>query len=160
MEFGIAVLQVRELIEFLNFTLSSPNAAVRTNSVTVLGALFVFVRLVADKALPKPIKQAIVEVISNDDSGKNTTEELFPKVDITSRMLDLNIKIVDGDQSALKIVIVTERIDNLKVAILSPNKLLRDSIAFLANQLNGKDKQQKGTTGRNVLRHLKDESKK
>ncbi|CAG8554912.1 1142_t:CDS:2 [Funneliformis caledonium] len=98
MEFGIAVVQVRELIEFLNFTLSSRNAAVRTNSVTVLGALFAFHLLktkiptqlsqltmnlkVADKALPKPIKQAIVEVISNDDSGKNTTEELFPKVDI------------------------------------------------------------------------------
>jgi cytoskeleton-associated protein 5 len=43
MEFGIAGLQVRELIEFLKSALSNSNAAVRTNSVTVLGALRIFV---------------------------------------------------------------------------------------------------------------------
>jgi len=43
MEFGIASLQVRELIDFLKGALGSSNAAVRTNSVTVLGALRIFV---------------------------------------------------------------------------------------------------------------------
>lgn len=43
MEFGIGGLQVRELIEFLKVTLGSSNASVRTNAVTVLGALRVFV---------------------------------------------------------------------------------------------------------------------
>lgn len=43
MEFGISGLQVRELIEFLKFALGNNNATVRTNSVTVLGALRVFV---------------------------------------------------------------------------------------------------------------------
>jgi cytoskeleton-associated protein 5 len=43
MDFGIVGLQVRDLIDFLKFTLSNTNAAVRTNSVTVLGALRIYV---------------------------------------------------------------------------------------------------------------------
>ena len=43
MEFGIAGLQVRDLIDFLKSTLSNTNAAVRANSVTVLGALRIYV---------------------------------------------------------------------------------------------------------------------
>ncbi|RIA95528.1 armadillo-type protein [Glomus cerebriforme] len=113
MEFGIAGLQVRELIEFLKFALSSSNAAVRTNSVTVLGALRIFVgpdirtfvqdlnptqlatidsefEKVADEAPPKALR-ASIEVSGSGTSGKNTLEELFPKVDIgaqfTSKMM-------------------------------------------------------------------------
>ncbi|RUO96555.1 hypothetical protein BC936DRAFT_141846 [Jimgerdemannia flammicorona] len=43
MEFGITGLQVRELIEFIKFCLSNSNAAIRTNAVTVLGALRLYI---------------------------------------------------------------------------------------------------------------------
>jgi len=42
-DFGIAGLQVREMIEFLKVALGSANAAVRTNAVTVLGTLRRFI---------------------------------------------------------------------------------------------------------------------
>ena len=42
-DFGIAGLQVRELIDFLKFALGSANAAVRTNAVSVLGILRRFI---------------------------------------------------------------------------------------------------------------------
>ncbi|CAG8439476.1 8530_t:CDS:10 [Diversispora eburnea] len=112
MEFGIAGLQIRELIDFLKFCLSSTNASVRTNSVTILGSLRIHVgpdirtfvqdlnatqlaiidnefEKVKDEAPPKPVK-ASVEVTSS--GGKNDVlDELFPKVDIgalfTSKIL-------------------------------------------------------------------------
>lgn len=43
MEFGIIGLQVRELIDFIKFCLASSNAAVRTNAVTVLGVLRLYI---------------------------------------------------------------------------------------------------------------------
>ncbi|KAI7849124.1 armadillo-type protein [Circinella umbellata] len=43
MEFGIAGLQVRDLIEFLKFALSNTNASVRTSAVKVLGALRLYI---------------------------------------------------------------------------------------------------------------------
>lgn len=39
MDFGIAGLQVRDLIDFLKTALGNTNASVRTNAVTVLGGL-------------------------------------------------------------------------------------------------------------------------
>ena len=42
-DFGIAGLQVRELIDFLKIALGSANAAVRTNAVSVLGTLRRFI---------------------------------------------------------------------------------------------------------------------
>ncbi|CAG8731036.1 7467_t:CDS:2, partial [Cetraspora pellucida] len=113
MEFGIAGVQVRELIDFIKFTLTSSNAAVRTNAVTVLGALRIYVgpdirtfvqdlnptqlatidiefEKVADQAPPQPIKTS-VEVASSGRGGNDALEELFPKVDIgaqfTSKMM-------------------------------------------------------------------------
>ncbi|CAG8499882.1 1285_t:CDS:10, partial [Ambispora leptoticha] len=111
MEFGITGLQVRELIDFLKFALSSSNAAVRTNAVTVLGALRIYVgpgirtfiqdlnatqlatidtefEKVADQAPPQPTKSSAEFAGS---SGGDALEELFPKVDIgaqfTSKMI-------------------------------------------------------------------------
>ncbi|CAG8714523.1 7634_t:CDS:10, partial [Racocetra persica] len=104
MEFGIAGVQVRELIDFIKFALTSSNAAVRTNAVTVLGALRIYVgpdirtfvqdlnptqlatidaefEKVADQAPPQPIKTS-VEVASSGRGGNDALEELFPKVDI------------------------------------------------------------------------------
>ncbi|GET04485.1 microtubule associated protein [Rhizophagus clarus] len=113
MEFGIAGLQVRELIEFLKVALGSSNASVRTNAVTVLGALRIFVgpdirtfvqdlnptqlatidsefEKVASQEPPKSLRPS-AEVVSVGGSGKNPIEELFPKVDIgaqfTSKMM-------------------------------------------------------------------------
>jgi cytoskeleton-associated protein 5 len=43
MEFGIAGLQVRDLIDLLKFALANTNASVRTSAVTVLGALRQFI---------------------------------------------------------------------------------------------------------------------
>ncbi|CAB4441999.1 unnamed protein product [Rhizophagus irregularis] len=113
MEFGIGGLQVRELIEFLKVTLGSSNASVRTNAVTVLGALRVFVgpdirtfvqdlnptqlatidsefEKVAGQEPPKSLR-ASAEATGTGSSGKNPIEELFPKVDIgaqfTSKMM-------------------------------------------------------------------------
>lgn len=43
MDFGIAGLQVRDLIDFIKFALSNTNASVRTSAVTVLGALRMFI---------------------------------------------------------------------------------------------------------------------
>ncbi|CAG8484013.1 10579_t:CDS:10 [Racocetra fulgida] len=104
MEFGIAGVQVRELIDFIKFALTSSNAAVRTNAVAVLGALRIYVDIrtfvqdlnptqlatidaefekVADQAPPQPIKTR--------RGGNDALEELFPKVDIgaqfTSKMM-------------------------------------------------------------------------
>ncbi|CAG8507139.1 14043_t:CDS:10, partial [Dentiscutata heterogama] len=113
MEFGIVGVQVRELIDFIKFTLTSSNAAVRTNSVTVLGALRIYVgpdirtfvqdlnptqlatidvefEKVADQAPPQPTKTS-VEVAGSGRGGNDALEELFPKVDIgaqfTSKMM-------------------------------------------------------------------------
>ncbi|KAF0542990.1 ARM repeat-containing protein [Gigaspora margarita] len=113
MEFGIVGVQVRELIDFIKFTLTSSNAAVRTNAVTVLGALRIYVgpdirtfvqdlnptqlatidiefEKVADQAPPQPVKTS-AEVASSGRSGNDALEDLFPKVDVgaqfTSKMM-------------------------------------------------------------------------
>ncbi len=66
MEFGIAGLQVRELIEFLKFALSSSNAAVRTNSVTVLGALRIFVGPGKKRKFRFTVVNLICDIIINN----------------------------------------------------------------------------------------------
>ncbi|KAG9290927.1 hypothetical protein G9A89_011077 [Geosiphon pyriformis] len=112
MEFGITGLQVRDLIDFLKSSLSSSNAAVRTNAITVLGALRIFVgpgirtfvqdlnatqlsiidaefKKVADQTPPQPSK--ISAEFAASSGGADALEELFPKVDIgaqfTSKMI-------------------------------------------------------------------------
>ncbi|CAJ0826900.1 1337_t:CDS:10, partial [Entrophospora sp. SA101] len=103
MEFGINGLQVRELIDFLKFALTSSNASVRTNAVTVLGALRIFIgsdirtfvqdlnatqlatidaefERVADQAPPEPIKAS--SQLTSSGAKTSVMEELFPKVDI------------------------------------------------------------------------------
>ncbi|CAG8638343.1 14946_t:CDS:10, partial [Gigaspora margarita] len=117
MEFGIVGVQVRELIDFIKFTLTSSNAAVRTNAVTVLGALRIYVgpdirtfvqdlnptqlatidiefEKVADQAPPQPVKTS-AEVASSGRSGNDALEDLFPKVDVgaqfTSKMMTVSI---------------------------------------------------------------------
>ncbi|KAG0164625.1 Microtubule-associated protein, microtubule dynamics during spindle orientation [Apophysomyces sp. BC1034] len=54
MEFGIAGLQVRDLIDFLKSSLSNTNAAVRTSAVTVLGALRLYIGPGIDDSVKYP----------------------------------------------------------------------------------------------------------
>ncbi|CAG8549433.1 3362_t:CDS:10, partial [Funneliformis caledonium] len=145
MEFGIAALQVRELIEFLKFALSSSNAAVRTNSVTVLGALRVFVgpdirtfvqdlnptqlatidsefEKVADKAPPKALKTS-VDVISTGGSGKDTLEELFPKVDISAQFTSKMMAECNDDKWKVR----KDALDQV-LAIVDANKKIKPSL--------------------------------
>ncbi|CAG8520285.1 7962_t:CDS:10 [Acaulospora colombiana] len=143
MEFGIAGLQIRELIDFLKFCLSSSNASVRTNSVTVLGALRIYVGpdirtfvqdlnptqlatidnefdKVADQAPPRPVK---AEVASSGRGGNDTLEELFPRVDIgalfTSKMM--------ADANDEKWKTRKEALDQI-LAIVDSNKKIKPNL--------------------------------
>ncbi|RUS19776.1 armadillo-type protein [Endogone sp. FLAS-F59071] len=110
MEFGITGLQVRELIDFIKFCLASSNAAVRTNAVTVLGVLRLYIgpevksfvqdvnptllatieaefAKVADMEPPKPPKASATSA-----TGDEALEDLFPRVDIGSQ---LNSKLLE-----------------------------------------------------------------
>ncbi|CAI2179034.1 13105_t:CDS:10 [Funneliformis geosporum] len=145
MEFGIAALQVRELIEFLKFALGSSNAAVRTNSVTVLGALRIFVgpdirtfvqdlnptqlatidsefEKVADEAPPKALKTS-VDVISKGGSGKDTLEELFPKVDISAQFTSKMMAECNDDKWKVR----KDALDQV-LAIVDANKKIKPSL--------------------------------
>ncbi|KAF9948601.1 Microtubule-associated protein, microtubule dynamics during spindle orientation [Mortierella alpina] len=136
-DFGIAGLQVRELIDFLKFALGSANAAVRTNAVSVLGVLRRFIgpgirsfvedcnsallatidtefAKVADMEPPQ-VSKGVVE----DSAGNAAVEELFPKVDIgnqfTSALLeecgDANWKVrKEGLEKVAAIVDANKRI--------------------------------------------------
>ncbi|KAG0261640.1 Microtubule-associated protein, microtubule dynamics during spindle orientation [Mortierella polycephala] len=110
-DFGIAGLQVRELIDFLKVALGSANAAVRTNAVTVLGILRRFIgpgirsfvedcnsallatidaefAKVADMEPPQ-VSKGMAEASADDagaSAGAAAVEELFPKVDISNQL--------------------------------------------------------------------------
>ncbi|CAG8440367.1 2083_t:CDS:10, partial [Acaulospora morrowiae] len=145
MEFGIAGLQVRELIDFLKFCLSNTNASVRTNSVTALGALRIYVgpdirtfvqdlnptqlatidnefEKVADQAPPKPSKVS-AEIANSGRGGNDALEELFPKVDIgalfTSKMM--------ADASDDKWKTRKEALDQI-LAIVDSNKRIKPNL--------------------------------
>ncbi|KAG0237016.1 Microtubule-associated protein, microtubule dynamics during spindle orientation [Actinomortierella wolfii] len=108
-DFGIARLQIRELIDFLKFALGSANAAVRTNAVTCLGTLRRFVgptsidaefAKVADMGPPQVTKGlAAAEDAGGAGAGSASSggggggasaeaamEELFPRVDISPQL--------------------------------------------------------------------------
>ncbi|KAG0332620.1 Microtubule-associated protein, microtubule dynamics during spindle orientation [Podila horticola] len=138
-DFGIAGLQVRELIDFLKVALGSANAAVRTNAVSVLGILRRFIgpgirsfvedcnssllatidaefAKVADLEPPQVTKGAVEE---SGGAGSAAVEELFPKVDIgnqfTSALLeecaDANWKVrKEGLEKVAAIVDANKRI--------------------------------------------------
>ncbi|KAI9315486.1 armadillo-type protein [Dichotomocladium elegans] len=116
MEFGIAGLQVRDLIEFIKFALSNTNASVRTSAVTVLGALRMFIGpeiksfvqdvapallanieaefdKVAQMDRPQPTRTSADVQASGGGGGKggggsaaDAVESLFPRVDISSQL--------------------------------------------------------------------------
>ncbi|KAG0348125.1 Microtubule-associated protein, microtubule dynamics during spindle orientation [Podila humilis] len=137
-DFGIAGLQVRELIEFLKFALGSANAAVRTNAVSVLGILRRFIgpsirsfvedcnssllaTIDAEFAKVADLEPPQVTKGATDDSGAGNAavEELFPKVDIgnqfTSALLeecaDANWKVrKEGLEKVAAIVDANKRI--------------------------------------------------
>ncbi|KAF7730601.1 Microtubule-associated protein, microtubule dynamics during spindle orientation [Apophysomyces ossiformis] len=108
MDFGIAGLQVRDLIDFLKSSLSNTNAAVRANAVTVLGALRLYIgpevisfvqdvtpalmatieaefEKVAKMEPPKPTKGAAE---AESGGGSDAVESLFPRVDISGPLSD------------------------------------------------------------------------
>ncbi|CAG8802665.1 3685_t:CDS:2, partial [Gigaspora rosea] len=151
MEFGIVGVQVRELIDFIKFTLTSSNAAVRTNAVTVLGALRIYVgpdirtfvqdlnptqlatidvefEKVADQAPPQPVKTS-AEVASSGRSGNDALEELFPKVDVgaqfTSKMMTVSISPSKSNDDKWK-----TRKDALEqvLAIVDANKRIKPNL--------------------------------
>ncbi|CAI2189255.1 12155_t:CDS:10, partial [Funneliformis geosporum] len=145
MEFGIASLQVREIIEFLKFALGSSNATVRTNSVSVLGVLRIFVgpdirtfvqdlnptqlaaidkefEKVADTVPPKALKKS-VDVISTGGSGKDTLEELFPKVDISAQFTSKMMAECNDDKWKVR----KDALDQV-LAIVDANKKIKPSL--------------------------------
>ncbi|CAG8566357.1 15598_t:CDS:10, partial [Funneliformis caledonium] len=147
MEFGITALQVRELIEFLKFALSSHNAAVRTNAVIVLGALRVFVgpaaidsefEKVADEAPPKALKTS-VDVISKGGSGKDSIEELFPKVDVSAQFTSKMMTECNDDKWKVR-----KDALNQVLAIVDANKKIKpnldDFIPILKERLSDSNK--------------------
>ncbi|CAG8557067.1 17160_t:CDS:10, partial [Dentiscutata erythropus] len=145
MEFGIVGVQVRELIDFIKFTLTSSNAAVRTNSVTVLGALRIYVgpdirtfvqdlnptqlatidvefEKVADQAPPQPTKTS-VEVASSGRGGNDALDELFPKVDISAQFTSKMMTEANDDKWKTR----KEALEQV-LAIVDANKRIKPSL--------------------------------
>ncbi|KAI8882635.1 ARM repeat-containing protein [Backusella circina FSU 941] len=114
MDFGIAGLQVRDLIDLLKFALANTNASVRTSAVTVLGALRQFIGPEV-KSFVEDVSPALLANIeaefervskldppqpsrapnngdSDDDGGDggdasaDAIESLFPRVDISGQL--------------------------------------------------------------------------
>ncbi|KAG0201552.1 Microtubule-associated protein, microtubule dynamics during spindle orientation [Mortierella sp. GBA30] len=148
-DFGIAGLQVRELIDFLKFALGSANAAVRTNAISVLGILRRFIgpsirsfvedcnsallaavdtefAKVADMEPPQVSKGAVEE----STGSAAAVEELFPKVDIgkhfTSALLE---ECGDANWKVRK-----EGLEKV-AAIIEANKRIKPSLGDLPGAL-------------------------
>ncbi|TPX69294.1 hypothetical protein SpCBS45565_g02541 [Spizellomyces sp. 'palustris'] len=106
LEFGTGSLKLREFIEFLKFTLTNTNSAVRNNAVTVLGTLRMFTgseirtfvqdlnpqllatidsefEKAAAKAPPPPTKQ---QQLDETAAAADPTDDLFPRVDISGQI--------------------------------------------------------------------------
>ncbi|KAI8588296.1 armadillo-type protein [Geranomyces variabilis] len=102
LEFGTTGLKVRDLIEFLKVALGNTNASVRTNAITVLGTVRMFVgpdiRKFVEDVNPQLLQSIDAEfekaaakappVITKEppaaaqDAG-STEDDLFPRIDIT-----------------------------------------------------------------------------
>ncbi|CAH1762423.1 9128_t:CDS:10 [Entrophospora sp. SA101] len=147
MEFGINGLQVRELIDFLKFALTSSNASVRTNAVTVLGALRIFIgsdirtfvqdlnatqlatidaefERVADQAPPEPIKAS--SQLTSSGAKTSVMEELFPKVDIGALFSSKTIADCSDDKWKTR----KEGLEQI-LAIVEANKRIKPNLGDL-----------------------------
>ncbi|KAJ3170087.1 Microtubule-associated protein, microtubule dynamics during spindle orientation [Geranomyces variabilis] len=99
LEFGTTGLKVRDLIEFLKVALGNTNASVRTNAITVLGTVRMFVgpdvRLFVQDVSPQLLQTIDAEfekaaakappavTKQPPPAAENAGDDLFPRIDIT-----------------------------------------------------------------------------
>ncbi|KAI8849851.1 armadillo-type protein [Chytridium lagenaria] len=151
MEFGIAGLTVRDLVEFAKVALGNSNSAVRNNAVTLLGGLRQFVgpdlkallsdlsgplmatvdsefEKVAAREPPKPTKAQSAAV---GGSSEDPADELFPRVDLMTVVpADLLDKLGDAQWKVRK-----EGLEDL-AKFWETQKRIKPNLAFLSVTLS------------------------
>ncbi|ORY06720.1 ARM repeat-containing protein [Basidiobolus meristosporus CBS 931.73] len=155
-DFGVASLNVRELIEFLKVMLGSSNAAVRTNSVTLLGLLSTYIgpqirslvqdlspsllstvdaefAKVADQKPPEPTKGVKP---SGGNGGKEVSmqdvlDDAIPRVDISSQISSKILK--DMRDSNWKVR--KESLDQVQGILEAANKRIKPQVGDLLNTM-------------------------
>ncbi|TPX57138.1 hypothetical protein PhCBS80983_g04029 [Powellomyces hirtus] len=140
LEFGTAGLQVRDLIEFLKGVLGNTNAAVRTNAVTVLGTIRMFMgpdvrrfvedlnpQLLAliDTEFEKAAAKAPPPIIKQAPEGTTAElEDLFPRVDILTELKGETIDMLGDASWKLR----KEALDEIARVIEASNKRLQPNL--------------------------------
>ncbi|KAJ3162133.1 Microtubule-associated protein, microtubule dynamics during spindle orientation [Geranomyces michiganensis] len=143
LEFGTTGLQVRDLIEFLKTALGNTNAAVRTNAITVLGTVRMFVgpdvrQFVVDvnpqllqtidaefekaaaKSPPVITKQA--PAVTQD--ATSVEDDLFPRVDITTEVTSAVIDMLGDPQWKVR----KEGLDEVARIVEASNKRIQPNL--------------------------------
>ncbi|KAJ3104241.1 Microtubule-associated protein, microtubule dynamics during spindle orientation [Phlyctochytrium planicorne] len=153
MEFGIAGLVVRDMVDFAKVTIGNTNVAVRNNTVTLLGGLRQFVgpdirallgdlssqvmatidtefEKVAAREPPKPSKvQAVADAVGSADPA----EDLFPRVDLAAIVpQDIVDNLSDANWKTRK-----EAMDAL-AKILETNKRIKHNLGEIGTALKGR----------------------
>ncbi|ORX94275.1 ARM repeat-containing protein [Basidiobolus meristosporus CBS 931.73] len=165
MEFGIAGLDVRELIEFLKTALGSSNAAVRNNSVSVLGCLHMYVgpdirsfvqelsstqlstidaefAKVAGQTPPEPVKGlALLETVTAAPSGKGGAAKSVDLLDDLFPRVDISSQI---NSKLLKLLedgnwkVRKEGLDEVQKILEAANKRIKPNVGDLPGALKGR----------------------
>ncbi|KAK9719768.1 hypothetical protein K7432_004569 [Basidiobolus ranarum] len=165
LEFGIVGLDVRELIEFLKTALGSSNAAVRNNSVSVLGCLRMYVgpdirsfvqelsatqlttidaefAKTADQTPPEPTKGlALLETITAAPSGKGGAGKSADVLDDLFPRVDISSQI---NSKLLKQLedgnwkVRKEGLEEIQKILEATNKRIKPNVGDLPGALKGR----------------------
>ncbi|ORY05948.1 ARM repeat-containing protein [Basidiobolus meristosporus CBS 931.73] len=165
LEFGIAGLDVRELIEFLKTALGSSNAAVRNNSVSVLGCLHMYVgpdirsfvqelsstqlstidaefAKVAGQTPPEPVKGlALLETVAAAPSSKGGATKSVDLLDDLFPRVDISSQM---NSKLLKLLedgnwkVRKEGLDEIQKILEAANKRIKPTVGDLPGALKGR----------------------